>query len=280
MTHVLFFVAGGVIIAGGITDSGRLSSAEGLGMQGPPAVPAARSSFSLTLMGFTVYLCGGYSPPSADCYSLDTEEPSPTWRQRTGLPQEIWGHTSIRRGTHIWYVHVSTLYDYNTITGTTEQYTMPFTGADGHCAVANATHSYVAGVGSKFNEIWFSSTAGDPSQWTLVTKLPITMHYLSCVWFQDTIYFQGGSDRDWHSLKDAFSLDVNSHSLRRLANMTTARRGARAAILDCKPAVIGGRTSRGEYLTSVETYNGTVWTIHEMSLETPRAWFGLVQFYN
>ena len=269
----MFFSAGGIIIAGGYS-----GSAEGLGMEAPPALPSVKTNFPLVLVGSTLHLCGGY-PSTADCYTLNTEETNPTWKKNTGLPRAMNGHSGVAMGTHIWYVHHSTLYDYNTITGTTEKHAISFTNAYRHCAVANETHSYVAGVGTNSDEIWVNGNARDPTQWTLVTKLPIAMHGLSCVWFQGTIYMQGGNDKSGNPLKDAFALDINSHSLLGLAGMTTARWEARAAILNCKPAVIGGLTRGHRVLTSIETFDGSAWTLHEMSLKTPRRSFGLVQFY-
>lgn len=275
----IFFAAGGIILAGGWNGTHALSSTEGLGMEALPAIPVALKNFPLVLVKRTLYLCGGF-PTTSRCYILDIEEASPTWRETTGLPKAMYRQTGVVMGTHIWYVYGSTLFEYNTVTGTTELHTMPFTQAWVHCAVANATHSYVAGVGSNRDEIWLNEIAGDPSQWTMVIKLPSSTRHLSCVWFQGTIHIQGGWDSLGYPRKDAFVLDVHSNSLRRVANMTTARRGGKAAIVDCKPAMIGGKTTGGRYLTSIETFNGTDWTLHEMSLETARVDYGLVQFYN
>lgn len=275
----MLFVAGGIIIAGGRKNSySTLQTTESLGMQDLPALPDSRESFPMTLVGSTIYMCGGY-PKTADCYTLNSEEANPTWTKVTGLPKAIEDHSGVAIKTHIWYVHSATLYAYNTITGIIEQHAMPFTNALGHCAVANSTHSYVVGVGGNRDEIWQNYKAEDPSQWTMVTKLPITMRQLSCVWFQGTIHIQGGLNWSGKTLKDAFALDVNSHSLLRIADMTTARYGARAAVQDCKPAVIGG-WSRGVALTFIETYNENAWETYEMALKTGRKNFGLVQYYN
>ena len=86
---------------------------------------------------------------------------------------------------------------------------------------------------------------------------------------------QGGRGKSFNPLDDAFALDVNTHSLRRLPDITAAREVARAAVVDCKPAVIGGVTTEEIYLTSIETFNGS-WTLHEMALENVRGGFGLV----
>ena len=270
----MFFVAGGIIIVGGYGDNDIMSSTEGLGMQAPPSLPEARANFPLVLVGRTLYMCGGCCLWNADCYTLDTKEANPTWKQATALPRarDIYSHSGVAMGAHIWYVHDSTLYDYDTINGTTEQHDMPFNEAWNHCAVANETHSYVAGVGYNNDEIWVNAFAGDPSQWTKVTKLPNSMFHASCVWFQGKIHMQGRNGR-------SYALDVKSHNLQRLADMKIARWNAGAAVLDCKPAVIGGWERGGKQLSSIETYNGS-WTLHEMSLETARSAFGLVQFNN
>ena len=279
MTRAMFFAAGGIIVAGGRSDSGYLSSTEGLGMKNLPDIPTSQSHFPLVLVGSIIYMCGGF-PMTADCFTLNTKEPNPTWTQTTGLPQAIEAHSGVVIEEHIWYVQWTKLYDYNTVTGSTEQHTMPFTQAKRHCAVANGTHSYVVGVGGKRDEIWVNTVARNPLRWTMVARLPMTVRYLSCVWFQETIHIQGGFGNSRTPLKVAFALDVNSHFLTRIADLTIARRDARAGIVDCKPAVIGGVTSGTRHLTSIETYDGSTWTLHEMSLQTARELFGLVQFKN
>ena len=254
-----------------------LRSSEGLGVKSLPYAPVARDSFPLVLVGSTMYMCGG-NPWTADCYLLDTQEEDPAWNKTTGLLLPLAGHSGVAIGSNIWFVHSSSLFDYDTITGNTEEYAMPFNNADYHCSVANATHSYIVGVGVNRDEIWVNTNGEDPKEWTKVARLPIYAFGPSCVWFEGTIHIQGGSDKSWNSLNDAFALKVNSHSLQRLPYMKNPRAFAKAMILDCKPAVIGGRKKHSKYLASIETYDGNTWTEHELSLETGRQQFGLIQF--
>ena len=291
MTREMFFVAGGIIIVGGISDitggnAVPVSSTEGLGMEAPPAIPFPLYDFPLVLVGSKLFMCGGRPYNAKTYYTLDTDETTPQWQQTHSLPVTVRGHMGVARAhTNIWFVTSPYLLDYNTTTGITQRHAMPFY-ARYHCVVGNDSYTYVVGVGRSWDEIWFNSNVGDPSSWTFVTRLPIRTAHMSCVWFQETIHIQGGfSGTSFLPLKDAFALDVNSHSLRRVANMTTARVAARAAVLDNKPAVIGGGTQNatGPYsLPSIETYDATnnAWTPYEPSLDIGRHSFGLVQFKN
>ena len=62
--------------------------------------------------------------------------------------------------------------------------------------------------------------------------------------------------------------------------MTIPRINAGAAVIDGKPAIIGGQTTgAAQHISTTETYNGSVWSIDEdLSLHSPRAQFGLTKF--
>ena len=136
-------------------------------------------------------MCGGYSNvngPTNKCYTLNPNEDDPIWRLTTPLPVSMVQHSAVAIGKHIWFVHSASLYDYDTDTGTTVVYSMPFTNAKWHCAVANDTHSHVVAVGSNMDEVWVNLEAEDPSQWIRVATLPIYISTGTCTLILNTIH--------------------------------------------------------------------------------------------
>ena len=146
-----------------------------------------------------------------------------------------------------------------------------------HCFVANATHSHAVGAGLMANEVWVNTRASDPAQWIKVAVVPLS--FPTCVLYGENIHIQGGFGGVGKESKSAFALNINTYSLQKLANMTISRAWAEATILDDKVAVVGGLTTNSfnkkECLKSIETYDGTEWTLYELSLKTLRSHFGL-----
>ena len=278
MTCVFVFPVGAVYVVGGFSAGGRVNSSEGLLASNPPDIPAATRSFPLVAVGCLLFICGGITNAGHTdvCYTLSIDDPEATWITAVSLSRAIHSHSGVVIGLNIWYVSASTLYDYNTVTGTTVEHAMPFTSAYDHCAVANNGHCYIAGVGSNKDEVWVNTFAGNASQWALVVTLPIRMWGPSCVVIENELFIQGGFRTT--DLADSFAVDIKTNKYRQLANMTSPRTNARAIVLEGKPAVVGGK--RGEtYLSSIEVYDNTSneWTLHELELQTARSYFGLVQ---
>ena len=264
----------------GLTEglSVRLRSSEGLGVWSPPEAPTVITDAPLVLVGTRVFMCGGGTGSTvADCYMLDTRE-APTWKSVTQLQTAMSEHSGVAIGDHIWFVYMSAVYDYHTTSGISREYSVPFSYAWGHCAVSNGTHSYVIGVGSDHTEIWVNTIPSIPSKWKMVSRLPMTKRYMSCLWFEDEIYIPGGRDSSGH-LNNAFAMDVKTHSIRPLGFLNQARAGARCMVIDCKPAIVGGWV-KGKALSSIELYDEATdsWEVYKLSLQTARSSFGLVQF--
>lgn len=263
-----FFVIGG-------KNRNRLTSAEGVCIDDPPGVPVARVDFPLVVVDHTVYMCGGY-PTTADCYTLDMDEDNSTWQSAEPLSRPMAAHLGIAVGSNIWYMITGWVYVYNTVTGSTEEFRSPLSFLTYRCAVASPTHRYAVGVGMDWDEVWVNTDAAKPSEWTMATKINSGTHSFSCVLLGETIHIQGGVDHNTADVSDtAFTLDINTYSLQKLPRMTVPRDRATATILDNKPAVVGGRNGSSQWLSSIETYNGTAWNVHEISLETARSSFGL-----
>ena len=248
-------------------------------MNDPPDPPADHIYFPPVVVGSVVYLCGG-SQFADNCYTMDMRAKDfLSWKPIAPVSSfSISGTSGVAVGTHIWYMEGSKLQDYNTITESKIEYDMPFFNEPlKHCFVANATHGHVVGAGRMGNQVWVNIRASDPAQWILVAVMPIT--YPTCVLYGKNIHIQGGFDSSWKISNGAFALNINTYSLQKLASMTISRVWAEATILDDKVAVVGGVTrdsfNQDEYLKSIETYDGTEWTLHELSLKTPRSHFGL-----
>ena len=281
ITLLLFPVIGGAMIVGGYGNNGLLNSSEGLGVWSISDPPIAVADSPMVQVESSLYLCGGITDQgeSAVCYAIDTHACDTTWAEVTPLPIAMHRHSAVVFETDIWYVHDSTLYVYHTETGDIDQHSLPFSGAYHHCAVHNNTHSYVAGVGPNDDQIWVNTVALDPSNWTMVGTLTTSIHAHSCVWLENEVYILGGLNPSNAFLSDAFVFDVNTHTITTISNLKTARAHARATIIDCKPAVVGGQTSDG-ILTDIEVYDKTLnnWDIFWLSLERERYAFGLVQY--
>ena len=277
----MFFVAELILIAGGMSGSDVLRSAEGLGTWSPPDIPEAQMESPLVAVGSRVFLCGGWSrlfDVTDKCYMLKVDDEQPTWKQVSSLPHPLSGHTGVAIGLNIWYVNRDKLYEYNTVKETTQVYTnMPFGFTVHSCAVANETHSHIVGAGRHRDEIWVNSRASNPTDWIAVAKIPIRPYMHSCILHDDHIYIQGGVT-GMYPINNSFSVDIKTYTLRRLTDLKIPRKGARSLMMDGKPAVIGGSKKGDEELSSMEIYDPSKgWTLHEQSLITPRTMFGLVQ---
>ena len=271
---------GKVIIIGGYGDKGLLKSAEGFGALSPPDVPVAVADFSLVEVGSRLFMCGGRAQGGRitdECYMLDAHENPQTWRAAGHLPRKMAFHSGVAIGTRIWYVYNSVIYTYETRSDVYEQQRLPFYVDQAQCAVSNNTHSFIIGVGKSRTEIWMNTIGSDPSQWNMVGSLPIYTLYVSCTWLEDKIYILGGRHNPG-SRNETFALNANTFEVKQLANLNYERSHAQALVIDCKPAVVGGR-ARGKGLSSIEVYDSTsdIWKVHERSLETARFSFGLAQ---
>ena len=278
LTDIVFFAdAGGAIVFGGGEGSSLINGGEGLGMRSPPDAETEMYPPILVAVNNQVFRCE-YS----DCYMYDIEQKHPQWRKVQLLPiDNMYKSSAVAVGSHIWFFRYNTLYDFDTATGLTEEINLPFSASSDDCFVANATHSYIVvenyetGNGS---EIWVNPIASYPFYWKHVATLPTRVWYSYCLMFKDQLYIAGGS---YPRTNLTFVVDVNTYTVQQLADLTMPRGRGQAMVLDCKPAVVGGRDRLGdEYLSSIEVYDDTTneWIVHGLSLQTRKSDFGLVQF--
>ena len=280
-------ISGGAMVVGGLGEYDWLNSSEGLGIWSPPDAPAVRFNFPLVVVDSRVFMCGGRSlkyEDIADCHVLDIHDSPPSWKVAQPLPEAVDGHTGVAIGSHIWFVQWSYLYDYYTTTGATRRFRLPFSINYGHCSVGNNTHSYLIGMGSDYTEIWVNIIASDSTWWKLVARLPTSMRYLSCLWFEDEIYILGG-EGDSEYRRSTYAMNPQTHSLRALADLNHGRAHARAMVLNCKPALVGGKTRGTRFsvtLDDIEVYDkvSNSWSVYHLSLQTARYQFGLAQLPN
>ena len=253
---------------------------ESLGTWNHPETPPKEHGYPLVLVDSRIYICGGY-PFNDKCYVLDTKEINPTWYEIPGIqafvPMSL--HAGLAMGTNIWFVYIDTLYEYDTITGIIVMHSLPFIFSFSNCAVANTEHSYFLGAGDYRDEIWMNAYPSDPTQWIKVGMLESRRGGLSCVLIGDEIYIQGGQSPGHISSKETYAFNIKSASLRRLSDMVVARAFAKAMILDCGPAVVGGLSGKTP-ISSIEVYNLATdeWTVSGLELQYPRYHFGLIQF--
>lgn len=267
-----------------------LDSSEGMCFWNPPDIPVALQDFTLVAVAAKVYLCGGLLPnytASVACFTLDTQNDNSSWKH--GPPflntERVLSGEAI--GSHIWFISFhSILHDYDIMTQTITNYSLPFLTAPGHCSAANSTHSYLVGVGFKYTEVWVNTEDSSPTSWTMVAMLPISMTYSSCLLFENSLYILGGHDF-FVPNKAAFVIDITTYTMRRIADMNTARIGSETMVLDNKPAVVGGMTSylvnvsdvETTAFSSIEIYDEDLnsWEEIDLVMEIERAYFGLVQ---
>ena len=271
LTDIVFFAdAGGAIVLG----KGK-GYREGLGMRSPPEAETYLDVRNLVAVNNQVFGCW-----EGICYMYDTEQNHRQWRKLQPGPIYWNEGVSVAVGSHIWFFGSVTLYDFDTATGLTERFYLPFSVRSSDCAVANAAHIYV--VQSSFltgySFIWVNFFASYPFLWIIVAVLPIEVSASYCLMFKDQIYIAGGgSHRRQSSL--AFVVDVNTYTVQQVANLTIPRFYGQTMVLDCKPAVVGGR-GKNASLSNIEVYDNTIneWTVHGLSLQARKSDFGLVQF--
>lgn len=259
---------------------GYLSDGDAIDTWALPFLPDAVWGNTLAAVGSKVYSCGGHNYTEGSiskCYAIDRSSGDLVWEATNSLPEPMFGHSSVTIKDHIWTVYNRKLHDLDTNSNQFHTFHLPMMATEGHCAVSNGSHVFIIGAGPNKNEIWVNKEIINPAKWHKVGNLPSGRQYHGCVWFEESIFITGGS----LAQKDALEFDSVNHTLRPAGSLVQGRGYHGMAVLESRPAVVGGYDGTGS-ISSIETYDTRTkrWMTSLQSLIEVRSNFGLVQLHN
>lgn len=226
-----------------------------------------------------MYSCGGQGKYERACYFLRAQDQS--WRS-IALPWPLVSPRAVTvQNQVIWFLQDSNLYTFDTSKdkGQFREYRLSFPFSTHFCVVTNRTHTFAIGVGLDFDEVWVNKNPSRPAKWEKVTNLLESRRGHACLWLGSDIFVTGGRDGDYNGIDSVVVINVADMTSRTSSPMVYSREDHQMAILQGKPAVLGGYSSRVPTNT-IEVYDASVdeWQTLDYTMKEKRANFGVAHY--
>jgi len=221
-----------------------------------------------------IYMC---QYDTIDCYKTDTTTSPLKWNKISGPSSSIFSFYSTVVANKILFFSDKKIHILDPKTDTFSYVSVVFSNMEYATYASKDTVTYGFGFQDCYCEIWKNTNPSQMSTWQKVGDYRTVLDNSVALWYGDDIYVTGGYFRSMRR-DHAFILNTKTDVVTDIRSLPQGRSNHRMAVIDNKPAILGGRLNSG-ITDTIYTYDkqSNSWTEHSAKLLDRTHSYALVQ---